>query len=346
MLLDAFSKYLAFVNSVFYNNFMESLSKILINYGYQELGKPKYPRVRHWPSDAGKCLRALVYQWRGEKVKSPNGRLFFIFADGNLHHELIVKQLEEAGVTVTMKEAPIRDNERNISGKLDALIKMDKNYYVLEIKTINRRGFDEVMRTGAKEEHVLQLQLYLHYVQNLFKIQAKQGIILYKNKDTSHFADFPIDYDETYVNSFFEKLKVLENHVKDKTFPDRSYERDDWHCSYCDYRETCWAGIPKRKVVEIKDEELVSLLGELIFAKDQRKEFEEKEGLLTEHLKQILQDRGFKEGNVGSYKVKLEELVMRRLNQKRLKEELGDDKIREFYEEKTYPKLTIKEIDY
>ncbi|MBI4833636.1 MAG: Dna2/Cas4 domain-containing protein [Planctomycetes bacterium] len=325
---------------------MESLSKILINYGYQELAKPKYPRVRHWPSDAGKCLRALVYQWRGEKIKSPNGRLFFIFADGNLHHELIVKQLEEAGVTVTMKEAPLRDTERNISGKLDALIKMDNNYYVLEIKSISRRGFDEVMRLGAKEEHVLQLQLYLYYVQNIFKINAKQGIILYKNKDTSHFADFPIDYDETYVQGFFNQLKVLETHVKEQSLPDRPYERDDWHCSYCDYRETCWAGIPARQIEEIKDEELVTLLGELLFAKEQRKDFEEKEELLNERVKQILKDRGFTEGNLGSYRVKFEEMVMRRLNQKKLAEQLGEDKLREFYEEKSYPKLTIKELEY
>ena len=138
----------------------------------------------------------------------------------------------------------------------------------------------------------------------------------------------------------------MEKHVKDKTFPDRPYERDDWHCSYCDYSKTCWAGMPEKKVEQIKDEELVNLMGELIFAKEQRKEFQEKEGLLNERLKQILKDRGFKEGNIGAYKVKLEEMVMRRLNQKRLKEELGDDKLKDFYEEKSYSKLTIKEIDY
>jgi len=322
---------------------MDSLKRVLINYGYKKLDEPRRARERHWPSDAGKCLRALVYQWRGETPKTPDGRRFFVFSDGNLHHQAIIKQLEEAGITVTMKEAPLRDKERNISGKMDALIKMDNNYYVLEIKSISHMGFDEVMRTGAREEHVLQLQLYLHYVQNIFKINARQGIILYKNKNTSDFADFPIDYDETYVQGFFNQLKQIEEHLKVNTLPERSYERKDWHCSYCDYRETCWAGIPAKKIVEIKDEELINLLGEFIFAKEQRKDFEEKEGLLSERLKMVLQGRGFSEGTIGSYLVKLEEISQRRLNTKKLAEVLGD-KINEYYEEKTYPKLTIKEM--
>lgn len=323
---------------------MDSLSKILLAYGSRALGKPRPVRERHWPSDAGRCLRGLVYQWRGEKAETPDGRMFFVFDDGSLHHQAVVKHLEEAGIQITMKEAPIRDKERNISGKLDALIKLNSHYYVLEIKSINRYGFDEVLRTGPHEEHVLQLQLYLYYVQNLFKIDARQGIILYKNKDTSKFMDFPIDYDKSYVNKFFDQMQVIEKHLKDNTLPERPYQRDDWHCSYCDYKMVCWRGVPQEKPVEITDEDLVQLLGELVFAKDQRKEFEEKEGLLTERIKQTLKERGFSQGTIGSYLVKLEEMSMKRLNQKKLAEALGD-KLDEFYEEKTYPKLTIKEFE-
>lgn len=323
---------------------MESLSRVLINYGYQKLGEARPPRVRHWPSDAGKCLRALVYQWRGEKVKSPDGRMFFIFRDGELHHQAIVKQLEEAGINVTMKEAPLRDKERNISGKLDALIKINSNYYVLEIKTINRYGFDEICREGPREEHVLQLQLYLHYVQNIFKIEARQGIILYKNKDTSRFVDFPIDYDESYAQNFFNQMKVIEQHIANNTLPERPYERTDWHCQYCDYELVCWHGAVEKKITEITDEELTRLIGELIFVKEQRKDFEEKEDKLVEQVKQTLQNRGLAESRLGSYLIKLEETIQRRLNQKKLAEVLGD-KINEFYEEKTFPKLTIKELE-
>lgn len=323
---------------------MESLARVLINYGYQKLGEARPPRERHWPSDAGKCIRALVYQWRGEQVKSPDGRMFFIFRDGELHHQAIVKQLEDAGINVTMKEAPLRDKERNISGKLDALIKMNGKYYVLEIKTVNRYAFDDICREGPREEHVLQLQLYLHYVQNIFKIDAKQGILLYKNKDTSRFIDFPIDYDETCSQNFFDQMKAVEKHIADKTLPERPYERTDWHCQYCDYELICWAGVPEKRIPEITDEDLKRLIGEMIFVKEQRKDFEDKEGKLTELIKQVFKDRGLSEGRIDSYLIKLEETMQRRLNQKKLAETLGD-KINEFYEEKAFSKLTIKELE-
>jgi CRISPR-associated protein Cas4 len=323
---------------------MESLSKILINYGHNKLEEPRRPRERHWPSDTGKCPRALVYQWRGEQVKSPDGRLFFIFSDGEMHHQIIAKHLEDAGVQITMKEAPIRDKERNISGKLDALLKIDGKYYVLEIKSINRYGFEEILKEGPREEHVLQLQLYLYYVNNLFKIETKIGILLYKNKDTSRFADFPIEFDETYALNFFEYLKGIEKHVADNTLPDRPYERKDWHCQYCDYQLICWQGVPRDKLPQISDEELAGLLGELIFAKEQRKEYEDKEDQLTEMVKQLFKEKGMTQGQIGSYIVRLEEMTMRRLNQAKLAESLGD-KLDDFYEEKTYPKLTIKELE-
>lgn len=322
---------------------MTSLAKILIDYGYHKLDEPRPRRVRHWASDAGRCLRALVYQWRGEKPDRPDGRKFFIFSDGQLHHQAIVKQLEEAGVEVTMKEAPIHDLERNLSGKLDALIRLDGKYYVLEVKSVNRYSFDEILRDGPRDDHILQLQLYLYYVQNLYKIDTKQGWILYKNKDTSLFYDYLIDYNESYVQVFFNQLKTIEEYVSKGILPDRPYERTDWHCQYCDYENTCWQGVTPEKIVQITDEELVKLLGELVFVREQRKNYEMKEEILADRLKELFKEKGIFEGQIGSYLVRLEEMKMRRLNQKKLAEILGD-RINEFYEEKLYSKLTIKEL--
>lgn len=322
------------------------IAEILKQYGYKKLNdRPKYPKERHWPSDAAKCLRALVYQWRGEQPRTREGRFFFILSDGEAHHKLITQQLEEAGVQVTMKEAPLRDPKLNISGKLDALIKFNDKYYVLEIKSINRYGFDEIIRDGPKEDHVIQLQLYLHFVQNLFKIDAKSGILLYKNKDTSSFYDFQVDYNEMVVRDFFEKLKIVEENIAKGTLPDRPYERTDWHCQYCDYKETCWLGVSADSIAQITDEELVRLVGDLIYTKSQRKEFELKEDELVKQVKEQFKKRNLTKSQIGSYILELKKSPMRRLDQKKLLASLGldDKKLEQFYETKEVERLDIKE---
>lgn len=324
---------------------MVNLSSILINYGQEVLRKPRLPKERHWPSDAGKCIRALVYQWRGEVAKQPDGRLFFIFNDGELHHKALLEQLERAGIAIHMKEAPLRDPGLNISGKMDALIKMDGHYYVLEIKSINRYGFEEVKRDGPKEEHIIQLQLYLYYVQNLFKIETKCGIILYKCKDTSRFADFLIDYNENMVQDFFGKLKVIENHLACHTLPDRPYESTSWQCRYCEYHDICWMSAPaSEKIVEITEEALTNLIGELIWVKEQRREYEQKEEILTEEVKKMMEQKHIDKGTIESYLIELKETKMRRLDQKALIEGLGEEQLKPYYRETIARRLNIKEF--
>ncbi|MFA5794180.1 MAG: CRISPR-associated protein Cas4 [Candidatus Brocadiia bacterium] len=319
------------------------IAELLKKYAKDKMSsRPPHPKEKHWPSDAAKCLRALVYQWRGEKALPTNPRLFFIFADGDMHHKAIVQQLSDAGVEVTMREAPLRDPKLNISGKLDALIKLDGRYYVLEIKSINRWGFEEVIRDGPKEEHVIQLQLYLYFVQNIFRIEAKSGILLYKNKDTSSFYDFDIPFDERVVNDFLDRLKQVESYIANNTLPDRPYPRTDWHCNYCDYREVCWLGVPEKGTVEITDEELVRAISELIFVKGQRKEFETKEDDLIEIVKEQLRKKQITEARLGSYMINLKESSMRRLDQNKLKEFLKE-KLDEFYSETKMERLDIKE---
>lgn len=305
--------------------------------------RPRYPKERHWPSDVAKCLRALVYQWRGEEGVAPDARMFFVFADGDMHHKAIVQQLEDSGqAQVIMKEAPLRDKEHNISGKLDALLKLNNHHYVLEIKSINRYGFDEIMRDGPKEDHVIQLQLYLHFVQNIYKIETKQGFVLYKCKDTARFYDFLIDYNVNVVNDFFAKLKLVEEHLAKKTLPERPYEITDWHCRYCDYKRICWAGAQGKKVADLSQEEMAKILGDLLDVKEKRKTLEEQEDYLTETIKQQMEQKEITVGEIGDYMVELKETIQKRLDIKKVEEHFKEQ-LEQFYKTTTSKRLNIKE---
>ncbi|MEW6686278.1 MAG: PD-(D/E)XK nuclease family protein [Candidatus Edwardsbacteria bacterium] len=322
------------------------LTELLNQFAQQEMAKPRRPKEKHWPSDAGKCLRALVYLWRGTEGKKPDNRTFFVFEDGHLHHQTIRNQLRRAGLEFTMEEAPISDPKIPLSGKLDAVIRLGGKYYVLEIKSINRFSFEEVTHQGPIPSHVIQLQLYLHYVQNLFRLNTQSGILLYKCKDTSRFWESLIEYDETQVKTFFDTVAEVKEHLGKNTLPPRPYRVTDWECQYCDYSEICWEGMEKElenRLKEIREEELVKLIGELIFVRDQKKQVEKEEKRLTELIKSIMVQKEIKSGKIGSYFVELKEQSRKNLDRELLIEKLGD--LEPFYKVDTYSTLQIKEKD-
>lgn len=321
------------------------LVEFLDRYAKKKLSQPKRPKEKHWPSDAGTCIRALVYRWQGVEGLKPEPRTFFIFEDGNLHHRSIRELLRQAGIELVMEETPISDPERRISGKLDAVIRLAGKYFVLEIKSINRFSFEEIIRQGPREEHVLQLNLYLYYVQNLFRIPTEAGILLYKCKDTSRFWEFAIPFEEKSVNNFFALLGEIENYLAKNILPERPYQITDWQCQYCDYREICWEeyGEERKKgLAEIRDENLVKLIGELLWFREQLKELTAKEENLNQEIKQILEAKGIEIGRISNYLIELKEQTRQLLDQKLLEEKIGS--LGPFYKSSTYKILKIKEL--
>lgn len=319
------------------------LTELLMNYGYEKVSKQPKPRKAHWPSEAGKCIRALVYTWRGVIGKT-EPRQFFVWEDGTAHHKILREQLRQAGVEFVMEEAPINDTKRNISGKIDAVIKLDGKYYPLEIKSVNRYTFEEI-QVAPRDDHVLQLQVYLYYVDNLFKIPAKMGILFYKCKDTSRFWEYVIESDQTKVDEFFNTIISVEKYLKDGTLPDRQYNFTDWHCQYCDYKEVCWEGAAvelQKRLSEINEEELKVRIGNYIYLRDRIKELEDEKNRLSEEIKQILLAKALSSIRVENYFVEIKEQERKELNKERLQQVLGD--LEPYYEKKTIKILRIKEM--
>ncbi|HCJ66506.1 MAG TPA: hypothetical protein DHV62_04075, partial [Elusimicrobia bacterium] len=249
------------------------------------------------------------------------------------------------GVEFVMEETPINDPKMRLSGKLDAVVRLDGKYYVLEIKSVNRFTFDEIMHQGPREEHALQLNLYLYYVQNLFRISTNTGILLYKCKDTSRFWEFPIPFDEKVVNNFFVLMHSVDDYLAKNIIPDRPYKITDWQCQYCDYRQVCWEGYAteeKNKFAEIKEEDLVNFIGELLWIREQIKELSEKEENLNMKIKEIMLAKNIESGRISNYFVELKEQTRQVLNQELLKEKIGN--LEPFYKSSTYKVLKIKEL--
>lgn len=215
---------------------------------------------KFYPSSIGFCSRRIVYSMLGYPSPEIEARVLAVFENGHSFHHRIETLLEKAGVLIA-PELSILDEELNISGRTDAVIKNpNKDAYkethnvilkdtegnvvyegpnnevaLVELKSINNKGFNRVRSQGPKEEHNQQLQLYM-YLSGI-----KQGVLFYENKDTQDTEEFWIDYNEKIVKEIVEKIRTVNEHVANETFPEREGTRSSYKCNYCDYKEICWS---------------------------------------------------------------------------------------------------------
>lgn len=123
------------------------------------------------PSQIGKCLRARYYARTGEQSdpNSISSRAQRIFDNGTGTHERLQGYLKDMG-KLLMDELPVYNAEYNIQGHTDGMFAIkphssgNPNYAdkagVLEIKTINNRGFMDLK--DAKPEHKKQALTYAY----------------------------------------------------------------------------------------------------------------------------------------------------------------------------------------
>jgi len=152
----------------------------------------KDERVRKYlyASDVFGCQRKILLEYNGLKAGGFDARTLRIFDNGNAVHERIIKYLTLAGLEPQV-ELSLEPNEPNIHGRLDAKITEDEKLKLVEIKSINLRVVKE-----AKEEHIAQLHIYMHYT------GIHEGYLIYESKQTQELFFFPITFDSLGFSSF------------------------------------------------------------------------------------------------------------------------------------------------
>lgn len=218
--------------------------KELIDKFYLEQQKDK-KQIRFYISDAGKCPRAVFFKFKNAPRKPIAARILRIFEHGEFFHRNIFNVLYRLKIGVTT-EVPI-PSQAIISGRADAIICIDKQNYVLDIKSMNSMIFNRMV--SPKPENVYQIQLYMHYF-NIHK-----SILLYIDKDRQDIKEFIVEYDESLVRALLNNFEELKNKLESDTVP---YVLPDypknWQCSYCQFKKICkLAGKNELSWLEFKD---------------------------------------------------------------------------------------------
>ena len=209
--------------------------KEIIDKFYLDKEKFKKEQTSFYISEAGKCPRQIFFKFKKAPCKEMEANILRLFDHGEHMHRLIMKPLlSTRDIHVVASEVDIPPQEI-VRGRADAVLSDGKELYVLDIKSMNSaifRGLQE-----PKEENVLQVQLYLHF------LRIPKGLLLYVDKDKLELKEFLVSYDPEKVNVLLTNLVQLKGQIGNDTVPARipSYPTD-WQCRFCQFKGICKMG--------------------------------------------------------------------------------------------------------
>lgn len=205
--------------------------KELIDKFYLDREKDKNrDQTQFYITDAGRCQRSIFFKFKKAPREEMEARVLRMFEHGDYIHELIRDTLYSLGI---IRNSEIKIPPQNIiSGRADAIISLDGQEYVLDIKSMNSLIFKNL--TQPKEENVNQIQLYLHF------FKKEKGILLYVNKDTQELKEFLVYYNPVLVQNLLKDLNNLKTKINSNIIPQRLLDySENWQCRYCQFRELC-----------------------------------------------------------------------------------------------------------
>ena len=228
------------------------------------------------PSSSGpeRCLRQLCYKAHGLKAKKMSDRFVAVLDDSSWHEELTADWIRKSAFQLHSQQLVLNcgktthlgqafDVVGSIDGIITDLLGVDRLW---EHKAINHFGFERYLKGAYPMDYLTQCCLYLVGLQKV-NPQIREAILLIKNKNTSAYLEFLLDYNSAddimvvkhlmgsdgtfrdgedvavFTNLYrdaFDRFAQVEKHRVLQALPDRQFERSDWQCDYCPYSEPCY----------------------------------------------------------------------------------------------------------
>lgn len=162
-------------------------------------------------------------------------------ANGSAAHDRIQKALKNTGMVISLEEE-MRLEDPPVRGYIDAIIRMDDEIIIGEIKTTRQESFLPMqMSMKAKNNHMIQLLMYM-------KSQGrKYGFIMYENKNTQEYLVIPVEFtkeNETKLEEVLDWLRQVRKAWDEQTLPERPFRKYKGNlsaiCKECPLSTKCW----------------------------------------------------------------------------------------------------------
>ena len=229
-----------------------------INSGYIAKQQPKFTKKKTFaPSSLvyghGECPRYWYFAFEGNIFESYNDAYDVANMNaGTMSHDRIQqamldsgvakkfldeKYFEETGKEKDTTEFKVTHSDPPIFGWGDAMLEIENEEVVGEIKTMKSESFEYYKNKGEPADyHVKQLIIYM-------KILGKaKGALIYENKNNHDLLVFPIEVTDQYknwINTTFDWMKVVYKSWKDKQLPQKNYRTNSKICKGCPVKAVC-----------------------------------------------------------------------------------------------------------
>jgi hypothetical protein len=150
-------------------------------------------------------------------------------------------------------EPTIKNSEYEITGHTDGILRINDEWYLLEIKSANDASWS--FMHSPRDAHQKQAQLYLHSTLIGFEeIEPKGVVFLYVNKNTSKEKEFLVLKDSTMIQPIFDGLKLFYDCLDKQELPSKVCLRKKCpRANDCPAQELCFmldAGIVGAKQLQ------------------------------------------------------------------------------------------------
>jgi len=169
--------------------------------------RPKDDRKKNCfhPSSLHKSAYELYHLYlNGDNNTKFDSKTLRIFDNGTGVHERIQFYLEDARI-MEQTEAPVIHDKYEICGSADGIVIINNKRYVLEIKSINAWGFNNL--ATPKSEHILQVNIYM------FCLKIYDAIILYECKNNQEMKEFYLHIDTNILHPVLKKIKYVQGYL-------------------------------------------------------------------------------------------------------------------------------------
>lgn len=235
------------------------------------------------------CLRYLVFKrTRWAEATLHDVALQFVFDEGNLQERAVLRDLEDAGVTVVEQQRDYAWAQFQLSAHLDGKVEDGGSLAPIEIKSmspfvwvkINTVQDMLISKMTHLQKYPAQINIY-----NLLS-NSHRGFLILKNKSTGQLKEIEVPLDYEYAEGLLRKCEAINTHVKDGTTPDPIPWSENT-CGRCQFAHICLPEA-KREALDLTDDpELEIKLKRRAELAPLRGEYEE----IDEEVKGLLKER-------------------------------------------------------
>jgi hypothetical protein len=211
---------------------MTELKKIMYDYA---VNKDKKVIDHISPSMLGGCPRCHYYAIKHiEQTTPPNPGALLNFQVGFLWEDVMRQALEADGIEFKFQKEMF-DEELNVKGTLDFLVKTDFGWEVVDTKTESllaskyRRGGDYL---ADHHRYVIQVGTYALMLRRQ-GIEVNRMRIVNIIKDNGLIEEYLIEYTPELEQEILARIDYLNTCLKSNTLP--KCECEGWLVGYCNY---------------------------------------------------------------------------------------------------------------